>query len=287
MSTPHTFEEGYHVKGGKFDRLRDGGPSLKLDLRTRAFKKLTYDAYTVGWICALPLELVAARSMLDEEHETLDLPLRDHNTYCLGTIGNHNVVLCCLPVGEYGTISAAKVASNMIQTFPNSKVLSLLVGIGGGVPSMNHDVRLGDIAVSVSKSGPPVKQYDYGKTVANGYSVTQGTLNKPASMLSTAVAKVITEHKLGKSRVAKFMADAIHKHSLKGYEHPGVEFDTAPEYHCTQNIEGPRCGVCGLTKIMSRMSRMSTDPVVHYGTIGSGNQVSHESLIESVSRQLN
>jgi hypothetical protein len=33
--------------------------------------------YTVGWICALPVELAAAQEMLDEEHDDLE---RDENT---------------------------------------------------------------------------------------------------------------------------------------------------------------------------------------------------------------
>ena len=29
----------------------------------------TYQDYTVGWICALPTEMAAARAMLDELHD--------------------------------------------------------------------------------------------------------------------------------------------------------------------------------------------------------------------------
>ncbi|KAJ5763893.1 hypothetical protein N7533_002574 [Penicillium manginii] len=46
------------------------------------------EEYTVGWICALPLELTAARGMLDEEHGLpREVPdLADKNTYVLGSI---------------------------------------------------------------------------------------------------------------------------------------------------------------------------------------------------------
>lgn len=37
------------------------------------------DDYTVGWLCALPLELGAAKGMLDEEHEALPPRLGDSN----------------------------------------------------------------------------------------------------------------------------------------------------------------------------------------------------------------
>jgi hypothetical protein len=36
-----------------------------------AHRRLRRDEYTVGWVCALPIELAAAQEMLDEEHEDL------------------------------------------------------------------------------------------------------------------------------------------------------------------------------------------------------------------------
>jgi hypothetical protein len=33
--------------------------------------RLTRKDYTVGWVCALPVELAAAQEMLDEEHQGL------------------------------------------------------------------------------------------------------------------------------------------------------------------------------------------------------------------------
>ncbi|KAF2192682.1 purine and uridine phosphorylase [Zopfia rhizophila CBS 207.26] len=63
--------------------------------------------YTVGWVCALPVELAAAQEMLDEEHEELPQDNLDSNLYTLGRIGNHNVVLTCLPAGHIGISPAA------------------------------------------------------------------------------------------------------------------------------------------------------------------------------------
>jgi hypothetical protein len=34
-------------------------------------KKLSHEDYTVGWICPLEVEQIAAMEMLDEEHERL------------------------------------------------------------------------------------------------------------------------------------------------------------------------------------------------------------------------
>src|SRR5271165_3424253 len=95
---------------------------------------LSHRDYTVGWICALPIEMAAATAMLDEHHNPLPQNSHDHNTYTLGCIGRHNVVLACLPDGVMGTLSAARVANQMLQTFEGIR-FGLMVGIGGGVPS--------------------------------------------------------------------------------------------------------------------------------------------------------
>ena len=102
---------------------------------------LTYHDYSVGWICALPIEMAAAQGMLDEQHNLLQQDSHDHNNYALGRVEVHNVVLACLPAGVTGTISAARVATQMLSTFKRLR-FGLMVGIGGGVPSQDHDIRL-------------------------------------------------------------------------------------------------------------------------------------------------
>ncbi|KAJ0287244.1 hypothetical protein CBS470a_005427 [Colletotrichum nupharicola] len=105
------------------------------------------DEYTVGWVCALPLEMAAAKGMLDQIHPDLhQQDPADHNNYILGQIQGHNIVIACLPAGIYGTITAATVAKDLLRTFKSIR-FGLLVGIGGGVPSRTNDIRLGDIVV--------------------------------------------------------------------------------------------------------------------------------------------
>src|SRR5437868_15456071 len=107
-------------------------------------RHLRPEEYTVGWVCALPIELAAAQEMLDEEHE----PLQDRATiYTLGRIGEHNVVIAGLPGGQTGTVSAAVVAEKMIAAFTSIRI-GLMVGIGGGVPAEEADIRLGDVVIS-------------------------------------------------------------------------------------------------------------------------------------------
>ncbi|KAF5574278.1 PFS domain-containing protein [Fusarium pseudoanthophilum] len=107
---------------------------------------LSAHSYTVGWICALPIELAAAQAMLDHIHDSLAISADDSNAYTLGDMVGHNVVMACLPVHHYGTVNAATVANNMHRSFPLINI-RLMVGIGGGVPSRG-DIRLGDVIVS-------------------------------------------------------------------------------------------------------------------------------------------
>lgn len=61
-----------------------------------------HNEYTIGWICALPLEMAAARAMLDKVHPKLQQSQDDHSTYVLGEIAGHNVVIACLPSASTG-----------------------------------------------------------------------------------------------------------------------------------------------------------------------------------------
>jgi len=80
--------------------------------------------------------------MMDEEHQDLPQDSNDNNLYALGRIGEHNVVLVCLPAGQMGTSSATAVAIQMQSKFMSLR-FSLMVGIGGGIPSAESDIRLG------------------------------------------------------------------------------------------------------------------------------------------------
>ncbi|KAF4451007.1 hypothetical protein F53441_5954 [Fusarium austroafricanum] len=127
-------------------------------------------SYTVGILCALPLELLAVRALFDTTHENRHHIRGDSNTYALGTINEHIVVAACLPSGEYGTNAAADSASNMKRTFPNIE-FCLLVGIGGGAPTQENDIRLGDVV----------------EVEGNTFELT-GSLHPPPRCLLTAIS---------------------------------------------------------------------------------------------------
>jgi hypothetical protein len=79
-------------------------------------KKLNHEDYTVGWICLLEVEQIAALEMLDEEHERLPYPAADHNVYSPGSIAKHNVVIAGLH--QPGNSPSATIVTQMRITFP-------------------------------------------------------------------------------------------------------------------------------------------------------------------------
>ncbi|KAI2970177.1 hypothetical protein CBS147482_10909 [Aspergillus niger] len=235
----------------------------------------THGDYTVAWICALPLELAAAKAMLDDVHPPLPQPESDHNVYTLGRIGSHNVVVACLPGGVYGTISAAGVVSHMVSTFPTLRSgFGLMVGIGGGVPSSRNDIRLGDVVVSrptTTSSG--VIQFDYGKTLRGGRFQHTGSLNKPPSVLLKAVSQLESGCMTGERPTSEILNATMHKSEKirKEFLRPKVDWLFLPTYYHGDNKND--CSACDQTQLVERPERESDNPYIHYGLIASGDQV--------------
>ncbi|KAH0538460.1 hypothetical protein FGG08_004958 [Glutinoglossum americanum] len=236
-------------------------------------RRLTPQEYTVGWICALPKEMTVAIALLDEEHESLHLQ-DDDNSYALGRIGNHNVAIACLPLGQIGTTSAAIVATRMKSSFRSIR-FSLMVGIGGGVPSERYDIRLGDVVVGMpDHEYGGVVQYDLGKTVEKdgleGFERT-GSLNAPPPVLLNALAMLVARGPLRANQLPRYLSEVKIRISQSKFAYQGEEHDQLfeAEYH---HVNGTTCEQCN-GKLVVRPPRNSQDPVVHYGTIASGNRV--------------
>jgi hypothetical protein len=171
--------------------------------------------YVVAWICALPLEMAAAKSMLDETHHQLPQLENDENTYTLGKIYGHNVVVTCLPAGVYGTTAAATVVSQMRSTFPNIR-FGLMVGIGGGVPSKKNDIRLGDVVVSMpTGTSGGVVQYDSGKTISSGRFEQTGALNQPPQIILTTISQLESTNMIERGRdISDILSDIFQKNPM-------------------------------------------------------------------------
>ncbi|KAL7917033.1 hypothetical protein ACQKWADRAFT_317617, partial [Trichoderma austrokoningii] len=184
--------------------------------------------YTVGWICAISTEYVAAQAFLEDKHEKPEyVSPHDNNTYTLGRIGRHNIVIAVLPNGEYGLSSAAGVARDMLHSFPNVRI-GLMVGIGGGAPSAKHDIRLGDVVVGISSNGEgAVVQYDFGKAIQDQEFQEMGFLNQAPTLLRTAVSGLMAEYESEGNQIQEAVDSALAKRPRlrKKYKRPEVSSD--------------------------------------------------------------
>ena len=224
--------------------------------------------YTVGWVSALPVELAAAAELLDEEYEDIPQDPNDTNLYTLGRIGGHNIVIACLPAGQTGTNSAAAVAVQMKAKFVSIR-FGLMVGIGGGVPSNESDIRLGDVVVSqpyMQHGG--VVQYDFGKTTPSGF-VRTSSLNTPPTILLNALVKLQANNTRRRGVLLEYLsALCCVPEFARGNAGPDILFESTYNH-----VGGPTCENCSTDRLLERTKRGSLEIMVHYGTIASGNQV--------------
>ena len=233
--------------------------------------------------------------MLDKEHPDLPIPTSDQNTYTLGSIGNHNIAIACLPQGDIGTNPAATVATRMTSTFPLIRFW-LMVGIAGGVPPK---VRLGDIVVSTPLyDHPGVLQWDLGIAQPEKCFRRIGVLNKAPDVLRTAVTKLEAQHAIHGSEVgitsilenvqakrprlsAKYLRSdhlqdvlfrADYEHvSQKPQKGDGEESIDDNEEDGDED-DAIDCRYCDRTRVVKRRPR-ETKIKIHYGLVASGNAV--------------
>ena len=230
------------------------------------------DDYTVGWICTLDIEVTASKAMLDKIHTSLPSHPNHPNhqiSYILGRIGTLNVVITRLSPGLYGPAAEAAV-SQMLRTFRSIR-LGLVVGLGGGVPSGESDVRLGDIVV-----GKPTKRFggvlhwDLGRSDGHGDFHYARILAKPLQLFLAATAKLQVNHLMGDCQIPTHLLKAFAKYPhMSNYTFPGQEHDLLFNAEYT-HVE---IGTCDLKEQVIRPSRQTNDPVVYYGLIGAGNLV--------------
>lgn len=256
------------------------------------------DSYTVGWIAALPIERAAAIAMLDKQHAK---PLNfiqsamDKNVYTWGQIAGHNVVIASLTAGNYGIVSAATTATQMLSSFPQIRV-GLMVGIGAGIPRPDRDIdiRLGDIVVSQpsgDKGG--VVQYDFGKATTGDHFQRTGFLNSPPQSLLNALAAFQAEHEFG-SKIPEILEAMLTAHpqlakaTLKkpSYTYQGREKDRLFKSSFV-HVQGKNCDKCDPEQEVEREERESLDPEIHYGLIASGNTLvkdaaTRDSILETL-----
>ena len=245
--------------------------------------------YTVGWICAIPTESVAACLFLDKEHVgRLDhLSANDSNDYTLGEMSGHNVVIAVMPDGEYGQTSATGVIKDMLNSFPNIRV-GLMIGVGGGAPTAKHDIRLGDVVVSSPQDGTGgVYQYDFGKLIQGHEFHHTGFLNQSSTLVRTAVNGLKTQYKRKGHKIKEAIRAVLDDNPRlrKEFDHPGEDKDRLYRSNVIHNAarEEPCEELCGSqpTQIVERQGRTTEEdnPAIHHGIVASGSSLMKDAMI--------
>jgi nucleoside phosphorylase len=177
--------------------------------------------------------------------------------------------MTCLPAGEYGTNSAASVASQMRMSFP-AVDFCLLVGIAGGIPG-KQDIRLGDVVVSLPvgvHSG--VVQHDMGKAMPGDSFVKTGSLQRPPRVLLGAINSLRSNPHLTANPLQQYVDTITRLRPV--YSFPGRHHDLLFEPHCINDDSAASCDE-HLSFQVCRTPREPDYPHIHYGLVGSGNTV--------------
>lgn len=132
------------------------------------------------------------------------------------------------------------------------------------IPSYRVDVIIGGVL-----------QYDFGKTMKEGKFIQTGTLNKTSTALMTGISKLRAQHRMEESQMSHHIATMLkfNDKMRKDFSRPSQEHDRLfrSDY---DHIEGqPSCAICDSNSLLVRTPRASEDPIIHYGLIGSANQV--------------
>jgi nucleoside phosphorylase len=245
--------------------------------------------YTVGWICAITTEYVVARTFLDEVHDGPEyVSERDNNDYTLGKVGKHYIVIAVLPDGEYGTASAASVASDMLHSFPNVRI-GLMVGIGGGAPSRDHDIRLGDVVVSSPRDGNSgVFQYDVGKTIQNQNFQHTRFLNQPPTVLRTALSGLKTQYEESGHWIDEAINNILEKKPRLKQKYKRLDLNNDRLYraeftHPTNNDANcaEACSDSSLRLVVRpKQTKTKDNLAIHYSLIALGNVLIKDAVIQ-------
>lgn len=252
--------------------------------------------YTVAWVCVLgDTELLAARILLDEEHNTPQYNTEyDRNTYICGKIGEHKVVVACLPSGRSGNLNAGHLTGPLFGTFPNIKI-TLLVGIAGAVPKpelqgLLDDVYLGDVVIGWSEDGSQaVVQYDAGRWKVDGFE-QRGSVDQPGWHLTQALTIVKSNHDVGQTNFSRSIA-RLRGHTRFARRRPEEDKLFAPTYKHEGDYYSECCD-CDVSKLVNRPRRAEARPddlfKFHLGTIASGGAVIQDAEVrDRLSKECN
>lgn len=236
--------------------------------------------YSVAWLAPLSIEAQAAMHMLDKRHSGhFPLDRGDDYVYQAGEVCGHNVIIATLPAGqEYGTGSAAALASQVKKFFPNLW-FGLLVGVAAGLPKLTgpspRDIRLGDVLVALPDGeSAGLVAYDLGKeTGEDGFQLLRGghVLDMTETVVRSAIGSIRLQAPDDAQLFLPFYEQIKDKEHVGGtFADPGQDTDRLYETDIT-----------GVPKLIYRERRADNKRTrVWYGPIGSG-----EKLMKNASKR--
>lgn len=228
--------------------------------------------YTIAWIAPLEIEARVAILMLDHRHRGR-FPIRRGDDYVFqaGEINGHNIVIATLPEGqEYGTGSAAALASQVKKFFPNLW-FGLLVGIAAGLPNLDRvpplDIRLGDVLVGLPDGeSAGLIAYELGKETADGFHLLgKGqVLARTETVIRSAIRSI---RMTAPNDVDEFLP--LYE-TIKDRQHPRGTFqDPGQEKDVLYSTDSD-----GTFHVVTRGERPANNRTrVWYGPIGSGDKL--------------
>ncbi|KAK5044799.1 hypothetical protein LTR84_010455 [Exophiala bonariae] len=259
-------------------------------------------AFEIAILCALSIESDAVEALFDQFWEEDDVQYGkvpgDPNSYTLGRIGRHNVVLAYMPA--MGKISSATVAASFRASFAHVR-LGLVVGICGGVPRLAghvEDIFLGDVIISTG-----IVQFDFGRQFTDRMirkDTLQDSLGRPNHEIRAFLKKL--QGWRARSELRRHISEYVHevcdKEWFGPWATPGPDEDTlyrADYRHKHQDpieceicarclsAEDPVCNAalesscaqldCDQRYLVLRQRPPNSGPTVHFGLVASGDVV--------------
>lgn len=220
-------------------------------------------SYTLAWICGVSSGLTAAQACLDEKYSAPNpVSPSDINTYVLGRIACHNIVIAAPSPSLFNTAPVAKAIANLMQTFPGVE-LGLLVGLGSGVPGPKNEIRLGDVVVGTpGRSYSGVISYDVGVKPCNRQLAERSA--RPPMVALNAITQLRNQQMLGEMSLQNGLDQIISKTATLR--------ETFQRSHVTPDIlPTPDIGDGAL--ILQSKHEDGREPHIHYGLIASGTSV--------------
>lgn len=259
--------------------------------------------FHIAIICALPLEFDAVEALLDEYYDETIKRLGqrgDANWYRTGRLGEHDVVLTCLP--DMGQGSASSAASSLLISFGRIS-LALVVGICGAVPTLpqKREIILGDVIISDS-----IVEYGLGKQYPDGFKPTvkvKDTIGRPNREIRSFISGLKTRsmRRRLQEELSKNLAQ-LQGDSETDWKYPGAVHDVLFEPHyrhkhyihtqaaaclcvrcqsrsdpvCDKALEGD-CSTVGCAGPRIERQRLASHsgpkPLVHFGAMASADTV--------------